>query len=184
MSAFHLFVMLGIALTAAAAGFDWRTGRIRDELTLGALAVAPVSHALLAMRGDTLWLSALSGAASSLMGMVVGGVVPLLLYRAGAMGGGDVKLFAALGAITLTAFVIEAEAYAFLVAAIYGVAVVVRKKAWRATAGRALALYARRPRMGGDAAAEATRAGMTSIRLAPSVCAGTCISAWLLWSQA
>src|SRR5262249_54366245 len=130
------------------------------------------------------WVSALNGAGGSLMGMLVGGVVPLLLYRAGAMGGGDVKLFAALGAVTLTGFVIEAEAYAFLIATIYGLTVAIRDKTWRATAERALALYTRRRRAQEAAAETAPRPDMTSIRLAPSVCAGTCVSALLLWSQA
>jgi prepilin peptidase CpaA len=184
MSGFHVFVLLGIALTAAAAAFDWQSGQIRDELTLGAIVFAPVSHAVVALRADATWLSALEGAGSSFAGMIVGGAVPLLLFRMGAMGGGDVKLFAALGAITLGGFVIEAEAYAFLIATIYGVAVVCRKKTWRATAQRALGLYARRPKSDDARAPVTARAGMTSIRVAPSVCAGACISAWLLWSQA
>jgi prepilin peptidase CpaA len=179
MSTFHVFALLGIALSAVAAAFDYRTGRIRDELTLGALAFAPISHALVAMRADASWLSLFAAAGASMMGMVAGAAVPLLLFRMGALGGGDVKLFAALGAITLTGFVVLAEAYAFVVAAAYGVAVVVHKKTWRTTARTAAGLYLRRGVSGDTAVLPA----MTSIRLAPSVCAGTCIAAWMLWSQ-
>jgi prepilin peptidase CpaA len=170
MSLFHVFVLLGLALTAAAAAFDYRTGLIPNELTLGVLAFAPLSHALVAMRADGSWMSALVSAGGSLAGMLVGGALPLLLFRMGAIGGGDVKLFAALGAVTFTGFVVQAEAYAFVVAG---------KKAISTTARGAVQLYLRR----GAPKREAAVAGMTAIRLAPSVCAGTCISALLLWGQ-
>jgi prepilin peptidase CpaA len=179
MSPFHVFILLALALTAAAAALDYCTGHIPNELTLGALAFAPLSHALVAVRADGSWMSGLAGAGGSLAGMLVGAALPLLLFRMGAIGGGDVKLFAALGAVALTGFTVQAEAYAFMVAAVHGVAVVARKKTLSSTARAAIELYWRRGATKIDAAAT----GMTAIRLAPSVCAGTCISALLLWSQ-
>jgi prepilin peptidase CpaA len=52
--------------------------------------------------------------------MLLCGLVPLVMWRKGAIGGGDVKLFAALGALTLPRFGFEAELYVFVVAAFLG----------------------------------------------------------------
>lgn len=80
---------LGVAIAAAVT--DWRRGKIPNWLTLPPLFVAPLGYGLAlgaepALR--SVWAAALSG------------FVPYLLFRRGVMGGGDVKLLAALGAMT------------------------------------------------------------------------------------
>ena len=80
-----------IALAAAAAVTDARSGTIPNWLSLPPLLAAPAVYALITSLEQGL-LSAVSA--------VVSGVGPYLLFRRKAIGGGDVKLFAALGAVT------------------------------------------------------------------------------------
>jgi prepilin peptidase CpaA len=85
-------IAAGLALwvAAIAAFFDWRRGEIPNWLTLPALLLAPWSYGL---------AFGVEYALHSLAAGFLGGLVPYLLFRRGAMGGGDVKLFGALGAV-------------------------------------------------------------------------------------
>lgn len=87
-SAYFACAALLLALLSAIS--DTRTGHIPNLLTLPPLAVAPLVHALLGGPG------ALGG---SLLGACLCAVVPAFAFARGAMGGGDLKLFAALGAL-------------------------------------------------------------------------------------
>ena len=82
---------VAVAVSGVAAGSDWRSSTIPNWLTLPPIAIAPVTYGL--MLGPT-------HAVQSLFAMLVSGAIPYVLFRQGAMGGGDVKLFAALGALT------------------------------------------------------------------------------------
>lgn len=83
--------MLALGVSTAAALTDWRTGQIPNWITVPPLVAAPLvlglsmgpAHALLSVVSATLC-----------------GLVPYIAFRSGGMGGGDVKLFAALGAST------------------------------------------------------------------------------------
>jgi prepilin peptidase CpaA len=55
----------------------------------------------------------------SLLGAALVGAVPLLLYRAGGIGGGDVKLLAAVGGVLGPYVGLEAELYAFALTVLY-----------------------------------------------------------------
>jgi prepilin peptidase CpaA len=79
------------AVALAAALWDCRTYRIPNWLTLGAAAAG----LLLAGLG----VGAPGGAADSLKGFLLGGLFLLPFFMLGAMGGGDVKLAAAFGAL-------------------------------------------------------------------------------------
>lgn len=81
---FPTIIVCALAVTGAV--WDMRTGRIPNGLTIPAL-VAGLLYA--SDHGLLLW---------SLAGAILGGGLYLLLGLAGAMGGGDVKLGAALGA--------------------------------------------------------------------------------------
>ena len=85
-------LLLGVTavITGIAAVTDWRSGVIPNWLTLPPIAGAPIVYFLLYGQ---------SGAVFSLLGMLGAGLVPYLMFRLRAMGGGDVKLFAALGAL-------------------------------------------------------------------------------------
>jgi prepilin peptidase CpaA len=89
-----LFSWSILALTLVAAIFDARTKRIPNVLTLGALLVAPALHAIVVPR-----ILAVSAAEWSLIAGAICGAAPLLFWRLGWVGGGDVKLVAAMGAL-------------------------------------------------------------------------------------
>src|SRR5688572_10249699 len=90
--------MLAIAslVCLVAAISDYRTGHIPNWLTFGALGLGTVTQiALSHLAFPTLIV--LLFAASSLAGVVLTGLVPLLLWKKNALGGGDLKLLVAMG---------------------------------------------------------------------------------------
>jgi prepilin peptidase CpaA len=173
--------MLGAALvvSALAAWTDARTGEIPNWLTLVPLALAPVFHAALAFRSDPAASSAFGGAGFSLLGAAACSVIPLALYRAGAIGGGDTKLFAAIGAICRTELGLHAETYAFVLGMLYAVALVVHRGKLAATLGNVFALFRGGPRgaNGAEIAGE-----MTEVRFGPAIFAGVVLTTCLEWS--
>jgi prepilin peptidase CpaA len=103
-----------LATTLIAAVTDFRTGLIPNLLTLPVLALAIVLHG--AFLGTT-------AAGLSLLGALMCGATPFLFFRLGAMGGGDVKLFAALGAIAGPGLGLEIQLLSLTAAFIYGLCV-------------------------------------------------------------
>jgi len=101
-------VALGVAWIAAVS--DVRTETIPNWLTLPTLVVAPLA-----------WGLALGplATAEAVTGAFLCGLVPYLLFRVSGGGGGDVKLFAALGAVVGPGHGLEIELLGFLVAALY-----------------------------------------------------------------
>ncbi len=99
---------LVISLVFVAATTDLKTGRIPNWLTLPALLLGIVWQAV---------ADGMTGAALSLLGALCCGVVPWLMHRmtkGQAIGGGDIKLFAALGAWLGPVHGLEVELSAFL----------------------------------------------------------------------
>jgi prepilin peptidase CpaA len=96
-----VLVSLGSAIT------DARTGRIPNMLTLPALVGGLLLNT--AFHGTY-------GAAAAVAGVVLAGGVPALLHRVtrgAAIGGGDVKLFAALGALLGPSVGLQVELLSF-----------------------------------------------------------------------
>src|SRR5204863_1315166 len=82
--------LLLVMLVALAAWNDFRTRRIPNWITVpGALAGFVLQ----------IWYSGLHGAVQSIEGAALGLGLVLLLFLARGMGAGDVKLFAAVGAL-------------------------------------------------------------------------------------
>jgi prepilin peptidase CpaA len=100
---------LALLIAAIAAVTDFRTGEIPNWLTLPPMAAAPVAYAIM----DWPW-----GALGSIAAIVVCGLVPYILFRKGAAGGGDVKLFAAIGAVAGIQVGIEVQLVTFMTAAL------------------------------------------------------------------
>lgn len=101
-----------ILLTLVAAITDWRTGKIPNWLTLSGLIVSFAWQGI--DRGMT-------GALVAGLGVIACALVPWLLYRATkgqAIGGGDIKLLAAIGAALGPQHGLEVELTAFSVLAL------------------------------------------------------------------
>jgi prepilin peptidase CpaA len=115
--AFYLLVFT-VLLTGIAAVWDLRTGTIPNRLVvIGALSGLALRLGLAAASGEALTvLRALGG---SVVGVALVSLVPLFLYRAGGIGGGDVKLLAVVGALLGPYPGLEVELYAFTATLIY-----------------------------------------------------------------
>jgi prepilin peptidase CpaA len=102
----------GLALLIAGVGAvtDYRTGHIPNWLTLPPLVVAPVLYGL------AFGWEAFLG---RVLGVVLCGLVPVVMFYLNGMAGGDVKLFAAIAAIVGPDLGLQAELLAFVVGGIY-----------------------------------------------------------------
>jgi prepilin peptidase CpaA len=90
MTSYHLLTLAPLLLAlVGAAAIDWRTRRIPNWLTFP-LILSGLAQSLTAAR-------TVSPTASAL-GLLLAGGLAFLMFALGAMGGGDVKLLAAIGA--------------------------------------------------------------------------------------
>jgi prepilin peptidase CpaA len=106
------FFAIGV-VTLVAAATDAKTGRIPNWLTLPAALVGLALHAA---------ASGWAGLLASALGALVSISVPWLLHRVSrgvAIGGGDAKLFAAVGALGGPTAGLEIELSAFVVVAVF-----------------------------------------------------------------
>lgn len=99
-------------MVAIAAFTDVRGGVIPNWLTLPPLVVAPIAYGM---------VDGMRGTIASLLGMLVCALVPLLVFYRGGMHGGDVKLFAALGAVSGIYLGLEVQFLSLCAASIYAV---------------------------------------------------------------
>ncbi|MCP4602002.1 MAG: prepilin peptidase [Proteobacteria bacterium] len=147
-------------LCGVAAWTDFRTGRIPNRLNLVGLGVGLVA---------ALVSGGARGLLIALVGVLVTALVPLLLFRFDAMGGGDVKLFAALGALLGPAAGLEVEMLAFMLGAVQGMIVWLKNGQLRKGLGLVIGLVVPSVfRMrSADAGAIAVKA--TEIRFGPAI---------------
>ncbi len=115
---------VALAFVAAAAIWDLRTGHIPNRLTFAGLGAGAILHVLvrtLAPAPDApLSLSVFAiSATSALLGILVCSAVPYFLFLRNAMGGGDVKLLAAVGAFLGPVSGLQVELYSFIAMAIF-----------------------------------------------------------------
>jgi prepilin peptidase CpaA len=104
---------LAVTVSLVAAITDARTGRIPNWLTGSATVLGIALYAT---------LGGVRSAGVSLLGVLLGVAVPAILYRGSqgrAIGGGDVKLFAALGALLGPTLGLETQFGAFLLLALF-----------------------------------------------------------------
>ena len=117
--------LVTLAIAAVAAAIDHRKGQIPNWLTLPALALAPLAY---------YQVYGVDGLTFSAIGLLACGLLPYLMFRADAIGGGDVKLFAALGALNGVALGGEMLVLAFAL----GCAQALLYLVWRRQLGRVL----------------------------------------------
>lgn len=171
MSPFLLFTVLVCAVAALS---DFRTGLIPNWLTFGALLSGVLGHLLYGSWLIDGW-TGLHQSALSLAGVVLCSLAPGVMYWKGAMGGGDLKLFAAIGALCQPLVGIEIQMYALVVAAIIAPArLAYEGRLLRVMAGTlSVALNPFLPRARQRALPPEA---LTSFRLGPAIFAGAALS--------
>lgn len=174
-----IFLSVAVVIAAVAAWCDWRTGHIPNWVTLPPLGLAPIAYFAYG-----LWTKgAPDGAVAaglSILGALCCSIVPALLYRMSAIGGGDVKLLAAIGALVGIQAGIEAEFFSFIVAAI----VVPGRLAWEGrlmpVLGNTVALVVN-PFLPEKRRRALSVEMLTTIRFGPAIFAGTAMATLLQW---
>lgn len=175
------FLVAAVIVAAVAAWFDWRTGEMPNVVTLLPLAAAPIAHGIVAAKVGGVD-PAIQAAGYSILGAAVCALVPAALYRAKAIGGGDVKLFAALGALLGTLNGVEAEFYACVAAAIIALGQLAYQGKLLRVLGNTFAL-AVNPLLPKDKRREVPPEQLTWARFGPAIFLGTAATAVLHWRQ-
>ena len=173
----HWTSLFGVAclFTAVAGAIDFRTGAIPNKLTIPLLALGLPAH-VLALHAASPNVSAWLWAADAIGGSFICAFVPLILWRYGGMGGGDLKLFAALGALLGVRAGLEVQLVAFMVAALLTPAILVYR-------GRLLGFLKRlsqhvlNPFLPKHRRREIPPELMTEVRFGPLIFAGTALVA-------
>jgi prepilin peptidase CpaA len=171
MSPFLLFTVLVCAVAAVS---DFRTGLIPNWLTFGALLSGILGHLVYGT-----WVSGGSAgvheAAVSVAGLVLCALAPGVLYWKGAMGGGDLKLFAAIGALCQPLVGIEIQMYALVIAAVIAPArLAYEGRLLRVMAGTLSVAF--NPFLPRARQRSLPPEALTSFRLGPAIFAGAALS--------
>ena len=175
------FVIVATMVAGIAAFTDWRTGHIPNGLTFGVLAVAPIAHfALGCVLGG--WRGGLWELGASLMGALLCALGPGVMYFLGAIGGGDIKLFAAIGALCLYMTGLQIETYAFVAAVLIAPAQLAYKGVLFQTLGRSLNLLLNPFRRKANRK-EVPPEMMTWFRLGPAIFLGAATGILAHWGE-
>lgn len=100
---------------------DIRTMRIPNLLTLSAIISGLFVHLL--MDGLQGWLMSMGG-------LLAGFGLMFVLYLAGAVGAGDVKIFGGIGAWTGVLFTLQAMVYSIIIAGVIGLLILIWRKSF------------------------------------------------------
>jgi prepilin peptidase CpaA len=176
------FLIAAAVVAGVAAWTDARTGHIPNWLTFGTLGVALVGHAALAWHVQHSWRAGMAELGYSLVGAIACALVPAFMYWRGAIGGGDIKLFAAIGALCHPMIGLEMETYAFVAAAILAPAKMAYEGTLFKTLGRSLAL-ATNPFRKAENRKELPPEMMTWFRLGPAIFLGAAATVLLHWEM-
>jgi prepilin peptidase CpaA len=98
---------------------DIKSSRIPNAVTVSGTVIGLLYH---------LFTNGLEGILSSVIGLIIGFSIFFVLYLFGGVGAGDVKLFAAIGALTGTEFVLYTMMYSILYAGFIGLGILLFKK--------------------------------------------------------
>jgi prepilin peptidase CpaA len=150
---------------AASALIDLRTRRVPNPLTLG-IALAGLAFAATPWSG--------LGVTSAALGLAVGVALMLPAYLFGAMGGGDLKLFAAIGTLLGPKATVVAFLYTLIAGGLLAVVVAVQRKRLRDTVMNTAVLVGT---AGANAAAIEHPATNNRFAYAPAIALGTVVAA-------
>ena len=159
-------VLAGVVVVAAVS--DLKKGKVYNWLTYPAIAAGLAFGALEGWAQGHAW----DGLANHLAGFGLAFGVLFVAYILGGMGGGDVKLMAAVGAFVGWPGAVDAVFYSFLVAVVVGLAIVVwRGQTW--TLVRRLAVAVRLLPVPGVKTDEAIPETTAGVPFGFAVCVGT-----------
>jgi prepilin peptidase CpaA len=176
------FLIAALLVTAVAAWTDGKRGIIPNWLTLGALGAAFVWHFVAGLSFSHSWGGGLRSLGASVLGALLCSAVPTFLYWKGAIGAGDLKLFAALGALCHPLVGVEMELYGFVAAALIAPARLAYDGRLLRTLGGSLALLVnpfRKPERRREIPAEA----MTWFRMGPAIFIGAGTTLLMHWGE-
>ncbi len=168
------------SIAGVSAWTDSRSGHIPNWLTIGALGLGIATNVALGCYYVGSWRGGVWGAGYSLTGAFLCSIVPAFLYWKGGIGGGDVKLFAALGALCLPMVGLEMETYAFIFAALIAPMRLAYQGVLLQTLGRSLALLVN-PFRKRENRTEIPETLMTWFRLGPAIFLGAAMTTFLHW---
>lgn len=176
----HAVFVFALLVVGIAGYFDWRTGKIPNWLTFGALVLSPLLHAVRYLLDKQPLEVASMEAGYSVLGAMVAALVPLLLYRQGAMLGGDVKLCAAIGAMLGTMLGVEALMYGFVAGALLGPAQLAYRGKLFATIKNSAVIFtnAFKPK---EKRQSIDESALTWFRLGPALFFGVLLTVYLHW---
>lgn len=168
-------------VVAAVAGWlDWRKGEIPNWLTLPAIVAGPLIHVVRFSMAKQPMELALTEGATSIGGAFLCAIVPMILYRQSAIGGGDVKLFIGIGALLQPLVGVEAQMYGFFAGAFLAPAKLAYEGKLISTLKNALVI-------GGNLFLPAAKrrsvdaAVLSWFRLGPAIALGTALACYLHW---
>ena len=174
-------LLVVVPLTASAALSDLRTGLIPNRLVLLGLcagcAVRALAYAALPLDDSTSLAGVVRGSA---LGLGLCGAVPYVLFRLGAMGGGDVKLLAAVGAGVGPVVGLRIELFAFMLAAGYVLARLAFAGKLRALLSSTVGLVAR-PFSAAARSPASVEGALGALRFGPAIFAATLLVAAECW---
>jgi prepilin peptidase CpaA len=167
-----MFEGLNVPIVTAVAGcgtvsalIDMRTRRVPNPLTLG---IAVTGLALAATRWSGL------SVATAALGLAVGIALMLPAYVFGAMGGGDLKLFAALGTFLGPWPTVQAFLYTLLAGGVLAVVVALKRRRLQETMANAAVLVRT---AGANAPAIEHPTSNNRFAYAPAIAVGTLVAA-------
>lgn len=117
MMEFYIYILAVFILIAFY--LDVRYYKIPNWLTMSGIMIGFIYHGI---------FDGLSGVLFSLFGLLAGGGLLLLFYLFKGVAAGDVKLFAAIGAITGVQFTLYGLMYSVLLAGLIGVIIIIFRK--------------------------------------------------------
>jgi prepilin peptidase CpaA len=156
--------LLAVGISAVAAYTDKRTGKIPNSLCFMGMG----SGLVLGLAG-----AGLHGLLIALAGGFAAGLVPLILFRMDAMGGGDVKLFFAVGSLLGIGAALEIEMMSFVIGALWGMGIWIRQRQF--IAGLKGVLVFAVPYLGKRLLPEGSVVSKTEIKFAPAIFAAVLI---------
>lgn len=176
----HVVLVVAVVIAAIAAVYDVRKGEIPNWLTVPVLLGAPILHFARFAIAHQGMENSLQEAGFSLCGAAVCSVVPLILFRQNAIGGGDVKVLAALGALLQVRVGVEAQMSSFFAGALLAPAMLAYRGRLFGTLKNALAI-------GANLFLPKTRqrtieeSALSWFKLGPAIFLGTALTAFLYW---